>query len=109
MGNENKAKTILQPSISPRHSAFAIPNLGRSLQPLRFLLAQDVLELGHELVDVLERPVYRGEADVGDLVEQVEPVHELLADDGAGDLLEAFFLEGLFDLLHRPFKDIYAD
>src|SRR5262249_7822818 len=57
-----------------------------ALLALRPALAQQILELVHELIDVLERAIDRGEAHVGDGVELVERLHHRLADHRARDL-----------------------
>src|SRR5262249_48377095 len=71
-------------------------------------LLDQLLQLLHELADVLERAVDRREAHVGDGIEAVQLTHHRLADDRALQLalaaplqaaLDAF--DDRLDLLHR--------
>ena len=59
---------------------------------------QQLSELAHEAVDVLELAVDLGKADVGDLVEGLEALHNKLADLRRGHLAVERVLD---DLLNR--------
>ena len=62
-------------------------------------LLQDLGQLPHEAVDVLELTVHRGEADVADLVQGLEPLHDHLADVIGADLPLHGVHDGLLDLI----------
>src|SRR5712692_8808281 len=59
---------------------------GLQLGGLGAARAQDLLDLSLDLLQVHEFPVDRGEADVGDLVQVAQAVHDHLADFAAWDL-----------------------
>ena len=65
---------------------------------------QDLVELAHEAVDVLELPVDRGKADIGDFVERLQALHDELADLFCRDLAVERILDGLFDLIGGALK-----
>src|SRR6185436_7075993 len=53
-----------------------------SMEPMPFVIGRpsfprvhEIAQLRHELLDVLELPVDRGEADVGDLVQFLQAIH----------------------------------
>jgi hypothetical protein len=62
------------------------------------------LEHVHEGVDVLEAAIDRGEADVGDLVEPLEPLHHEGADLAGGDLALVAVVEHRLGLLDDPLE-----
>src|SRR5437016_9753038 len=47
---------------------------------LRLRASDQILELQQEFVDILELPVHGGEADIGNLVQLPEPIHDERAD-----------------------------
>src|SRR5205823_12466360 len=66
-------------------------------------------QLMHELVDVAERAVHRGEAHVRDGVELVQLAHHGLADRAAGDLPLAALLELALDLVDQGLDGVDRD
>src|SRR5262249_37858880 len=64
-------------------------------------LLQQILELLHELADVLERPIDGGKAHVGNRVEVVQLAHDRLADHRARHFLLAPLLDRALDPVHR--------
>src|SRR5688572_14866569 len=71
-----------------------------SLRRLGVGAAEKVLELAQELVHVLELSVDRREADVGDLVELAEAVHDARSDVGRRHLTLLGVVQMSFDLIH---------
>jgi hypothetical protein len=68
-----------------------------------------LLELLAERVDVVESVVDGGVADVRDLVEVAELLHDDLADDARGDLALAQHAQAMADALDRGFDRLAAD
>ena len=66
--------------------------------------AEQAFHLFHELVDVLELPVHRGEPHVRDLVQIVEAAHDQLSDLGRGDLPVGLLGQPAFDVVHDLFE-----
>src|SRR5256885_10686521 len=64
---------------------------------LALALVDQLLQLAHELAQVLERTVHRGEAHVRHLVEARQLAHHRLADHAGGDLLLAHLLQPPLD------------
>src|SRR5712692_5247433 len=84
-----------------RFFASRVPSpASRSRSCLRLRAADQVLELQQELVDILELPVDGGEADVGNLVQLPEPVHDEGADLRRRDLPLFAVVQAAFDLVH---------
>ena len=75
-------------------------------QSLRF---EQPLERGHELVDVLEVAVDRGEADEGHLVELLQAVHQELADLVGRDLAVGALLHHGLDPLDDRLERLHRD
>src|SRR5215813_13059896 len=73
-----------------------------SRRHLRVRASDQVLELVQELVDVLELAVDGGEADVGDLVELAEALHDDRPDAGGRDLALLGVVEHGLDLVDDP-------
>ena len=67
------------------------------------------VDLGAELVEILEAAIDGGEADIGDLVEALQGLHHLLADDPGVDLPLAPGAQGLANALHRGLNGLGAD
>src|SRR5687768_1895855 len=61
----------------------------------------EVLEFGDDLAGVLELVILAGEADVGDLVEVAQALHDLLADGAGRDFPLVLAVERLFDFVHE--------
>src|SRR5262249_57863457 len=82
-----------------------------SRRRLRVRASDQVLQLVEELVDVLELAVDGGEANVGDLVELAEALHDDRPDPGGRDLALLRIVQHRLDLVddaveldrgHRP-------
>src|SRR6266542_597899 len=67
---------------------------------LRLGAADQSLQLVEELVGVLELPVDRSEAHVGDLVELPQPLHDERPDLARGHLALLSVVQSRFDLIH---------
>src|SRR5688572_23886527 len=78
----------------PRSGSF------RSRSGLRVGAAQERFQLAQELVHVLELTINGREADVGDLVELPQPVHDSCPDVGRTDLPFFGVVETRLDLVH---------
>src|SRR5260370_7568599 len=81
----------------------------RSPAPLRaksFLCAilQQILQLAHEFLDVLEIHVHAREAHVRNFVELLQAVHDHFADFGGGQLALGGFVHDAFDFVNDAFK-----
>src|SRR5688500_13434366 len=61
--------------------------------------AQKILELAHELAHIAERAIHRREADVGDLVQPLQLLHDDGADFLGAHLFLGAILERRFDLV----------
>ena len=72
-------------------------------------IAQQTPQFGNEIVDVLELPVDRCKADIGDIVERMELFHHLLTDHAGGDLLFTRLLEIPLQIVEKPFHGIDTD
>src|SRR5512138_590095 len=71
-----------------------------SRRRLRIGPAEKVLELAEEFVHVLELAIDRREADVRDLVELAEPVHDSRSDFTRGHLALLRVVKLCLDLIH---------
>lgn len=67
------------------------------------------LDFADELTHVLELAIYRGVADVGDVVEIFEFTHDLGADDLGGNLPVPFLLEFVGDLVHGELDFVHGN
>src|SRR5687768_114307 len=67
----------------------------------RLAFADHPAQFAHEIVEVLELAVDRGEAHVGDLIEIAQLVHHQSADGGGVDLTVAFAEQALVDAVDR--------
>src|SRR5690554_4713568 len=72
-------------------------------------LPGQAVDLGAELVEILEAAIDGGEADIGDLVEALQGLHHLLADDPGVNLPLAPAAPGLANALHRGLNGLGAD
>src|SRR5690606_5833351 len=62
-----------------------------------------------ELLEVLEVPVDRGETDVRNVVERLQPVHDELTDLAARDLVAARARDCILDVVHEGLDLAAAD
>ena len=76
---------------------------------LGFLAIQQLIQLIHKRIDILELPVHRREADVGHLVQVPEALHDQLPDAGGADLPPQLVLELLLDLVGGPLQQGEGD
>ena len=60
-------------------------------------------QLVHELVDVFELAVDRGETNIGDLIQLMKLFHQLFTDDPALDFGFAHFLNAFLDAIRHVF------
>lgn len=62
---------------------------------------QEEIQFAPEAIDVLERPIDRGKADIGHLIRPFEPFHDGFADRARGDFCFPLLLEIPFDAAHE--------
>ena len=65
---------------------------------------QEIFEFGHELLDVFEIHVDAGEADVGDLIEFFEAMHDHFTDFGGSEFALSGFVDHTFDFVDDGFE-----
>jgi len=70
---------------------------------------EEVLELAHELLDILKLSVDRGKADVGYWIEGVQLLHDALADFAGWDLTLELLREFSLQLIDELLKIVHAD
>src|SRR6202521_1150900 len=67
-------------------------------------ILQQVLQLAHELLHILEVHVHRRESHIRDLIQLFQPVHDHFADFGGGQLAVRGLLHHTFDFIHDSFE-----
>ena len=65
---------------------------------------EEILEFGHEFLDILEIHIDTGEADVSDLIELFEAMHDHFADLGGGQFAFGGFVNHAFDFVDDGFE-----
>jgi hypothetical protein len=65
---------------------------------------EEIFEFGHEFLDVFEIHIDTGEADVSDLIELFEAMHDHFADLGGGGLAPGGFVDHTFDFVDDGFE-----
>jgi hypothetical protein len=65
---------------------------------------EEILEFGHEFLDILEIHIDTGEADVSDLIELFEAMHDHFADLGGGEFAFGGFVDHAFDFVDDGFE-----
>ena len=63
------------------------------------MLADNFIDKGSKLINVLKAPIHAGKAHVGDLVQFLEFAHDQFADAGGLDFAQAQVEEFFFDAL----------
>ena len=81
------AALAAEPPMTELPTSCRIGSWRRRRRSASFLDVQQVLQLAHELADVAEVAIHRGEPHVGDLVEPLQLLHHERADFGRRDLL----------------------
>src|SRR6266480_1855171 len=92
-------------------SAERVAGARTGVQPSRLgaARAQYLFDLSLDLLEVHKFPVNRGEADVGDLVQVAQALHDHLADFAAGDLHAAGAAELGFDVVDDGAQALRGD
>src|SRR5260370_27573347 len=65
---------------------------------------EQILQLAHEFLHVLEVHVYRSKSHVSDFIQLFQPVHDHFADFGGGQLAFGGLLHHAFDFIHDRFQ-----
>ena len=73
------------------------------------LVAKEILQFIHELLDILELSIDRGEADIGYPIQPVEFLHHSLPDFGTLHLSIPFFLKIKLDAVDNLLNHVDAD
>src|ERR1700733_4080390 len=100
---KDNAEALRSQRIAEKYSNMRIAKL---ITASSFLCAifEQVLQLRHELLHVLEIHIHRCKAYVGDFVQFLQPVHDHLADLGGGEFALSGFVDHAFDVIDDRFE-----
>ena len=73
------------------------------------MITQKALQLGHEIIHILEFPINRRKAYIGDVIQVVQLGHGFLTDNRGGQFLFADFTQVSFQVVNKFFDNIHAD